>query len=316
MSWAAGLCTLAGFMAAALPGKAGLLRIPPSPSGEGVKGMTASNPPFTGQSALIATMHGKEAALRPPLEALGFTIEVADGLDTDRFGTFTGDTPRAGDMLEAARAKARSALLQSDRRAGWVFASEGAFGPSAAVPVLAEARELIFALRPSDGLEVVETRVSFETNFAAIDLEPGADPSDFLARIGFPQHAVILRGEDGAILAKGVADRDALDAHIVGRAVRLETDMRAHLNPTRMGEIARAGEALARRLASPCPACAAPGFGLARVERGLPCGACGTPTELVRLEIHACPACGQEADRPRADGRKEAEPGECPACNP
>lgn len=271
--------------------------------------------PFDGRTALIATMHGKAAALSPPLERLGFRMETAIGLDTDRFGTFTGETPRAGDMLEAARAKARAAFEASDRTADWVLASEGAFGPSRAVPFLIDARELILAWRPADGLEVVESRTSFDTNFAAEELALDADPSAFLDRIGFPEHAVIVRA-GGGIVAKGVTERADLDALIAGRAVRLETDMRAHLNPTRMGEIARAAEALAKRLASPCPACAAPGFGLARVERGLPCAACTTPTDLVRAEIHACPACGHEAARPRADGRAEAEPGECPACNP
>jgi predicted RNA-binding Zn-ribbon protein involved in translation (DUF1610 family) len=260
-------------------------------------------------------MHGKEAALRPPMEALGFKVHVAAGLDTDRFGTFSGEVERAGDMLEAARAKARAAFTLTGGAADWVVASEGAFGSSRAVPFLTDARELLLAWRPSDDLEVVETRVSFETNFAADDLPEGGDPSAFLERIGFPEHAVIVRAGE-AVLAKAVTERAALDALIARQAVRLETDMRAHLNPTRMGEIAKAGEALARRLASPCPACAAPGFGLSRVERGLPCAACGTPTDLVRAEVHACPACGHEADRPRSDGRAEAEPGECPVCNP
>lgn len=275
----------------------------------------AEPPPFNGRTALIATMHGKEAALRPPLEALGFTVDVAAGVDTDRFGTFSGEVERAGDMLEAARAKAQAAFSLTAGAADWVVASEGAFGPSPAAPFLAEARELIFAWRPADGLEVVEHRVSFETNFAAEDLAAGGDPSAFLARAGFPGHAVIVRAGD-AVIAKGVTDAAELDAAVAGRAVRLETDMRAHLNPTRMGEIARAGEALARRLASACPVCRSPGFGLARVERGLPCAACGTPTALVRAEIHACPACRHEAARPRADARREADPGECPACNP
>ena len=63
---------------------------------------SADSPPFTGRTALIATMHGKAAALARPLERLGFRMETAIGLDTDRFGAFTGETARAGDMLQAA----------------------------------------------------------------------------------------------------------------------------------------------------------------------------------------------------------------------
>jgi Kef-type K+ transport system membrane component KefB len=42
--------------------------------------------------------------------------------------------------------------------------------------------------------------------------------------------------------------------------VWLEADMRAHRNPTRMRSIRRVGVALARRLATPCPSCMAPGW--------------------------------------------------------
>jgi len=272
--------------------------------------------PFAGQVALIATMHGKAAALAPALEALGFEVRVAPGLDTDRFGTFTGEVERTGTMLDAAREKVQAALAVAGE-ADWVFASEGAFGPSAAVPMLAEAKELILAWRPGDDLEVSALSASFDTNFAHLD-DPALQALDaFLERVGFPDHAVIVKA-GGAVLAKGVQDRAALERLIGGAEgpVRIETDMRAHLNPTRMGEIAKAAQDLAQRLATPCPACAAPGFGLARVERGLPCSACGTPTERVLAEIHVCPACGHEARKPRADGLEAADPGECPACNP
>ena len=272
--------------------------------------------PFAGEVALVATMHGKQAALAPALEALGFQVRVADDLDTDRFGTFTGEVERSGTMLDAARAKVRAAVSRHPG-ADWVVASEGAFGPSAAIPMLAEAKELILAWRPSDGLEVTALRTSFETNFAHMD-DPAPEALDaFLERVGFPGHAVIVKA-GGAVLAKGVQDRAALDGLILEAAapVRIETDMRAHLNPTRMGEIAKAAEDLARRLASECPACNAPGFGLARTERGLPCSACAAPTNRVLAEIHACPACGHEARKPRGDGLKTADPGECPVCNP
>lgn len=278
--------------------------------------MTAGARPFDGQVALIATLHGKEAALAPALQVLGFEVRALDGLDTDRFGTFTGEVERTGTMLDAARDKARAAFALSGP-VDWVFASEGAFGPSAAVPMLAEGKELILAWRPADGLEVTVLRTSFETNFAHVDDPESSALDAFLERAGFPDHAVIVKASR-AVIAKGVQDRAALE-RLIAQAegpVRVETDMRAHLNPTRMGEIAKAAMEMAQRLARPCPACSAPGFGLTRVERGLPCSACGTPTERVFVEIHACPACGHEARKPRADGLKAADPGDCPVCNP
>lgn len=279
--------------------------------------MTDSARPFAGQVALIATMHGKERALAPPLQAIGFDVHTAGDLDTDRFGTFNGEVERTGTMLDAARAKVQAAARAWRARADWVIASEGAFGPSRAVPFLAEGRELLLAWRPCDRLEVTVHRTSFETNFAQVEAAGPGVLDAFLERAGFPDHAVIVKG-GGAVLAKGVQDRAALDRLVAeaAGAVRIETDMRAHLNPTRMGEIARAAEDLTRRLASACPACSAPGFGLTGVKRGLPCSACGTPTDRMIAEIHACPACGQEALKARADGLEAADPGQCPACNP
>ena len=44
----------------------------------------------------LGTMHGKAAAIAPPLARLGIALVVPEGLDTNRFGTFTGETPRHG----------------------------------------------------------------------------------------------------------------------------------------------------------------------------------------------------------------------------
>jgi hypothetical protein len=47
----------------------------------------------------------------------------------------------------------------------------------------------------------------------------------------------------------------------------VETDMRAHRNPTRMRAIKRATLDLVRRFRSPCPVCAAPGFAVTERPR-------------------------------------------------
>jgi len=49
-------------------------------------------------------MHGKAAAIVPPLVRHGISLMVPEGLDTDRFGTFTADVLRKGTMGNAARA--------------------------------------------------------------------------------------------------------------------------------------------------------------------------------------------------------------------
>ncbi|MEZ5786523.1 MAG: hypothetical protein R3D62_08665 [Xanthobacteraceae bacterium] len=65
---------------------------------------------------MLATMHGKEVAIAPALrERLGLIVEVAEGIDTDRLGTFTGEIPRAGTIEEAAIAKARLGMAVAKR---------------------------------------------------------------------------------------------------------------------------------------------------------------------------------------------------------
>lgn len=113
--------------------------------------------------------------------------------------------------------------------------------------------------------------------------------------MGFPAHALIVRphvGDPGVAIAKGVRDPAqvhhyvelAASASSDGRA-RIETDMRAHMNPTRMAELALVAERLARRLATLCPLCSAPGWGRVDVITGLPCEDCGSFTDLVAAEF-------------------------------
>jgi hypothetical protein len=86
-----------------------------------------------------------------------------------------------------------------------------------------------------------------------------------------------------------------------GRA-RLETDMRAHFNPTRMQSLAVLAGRLAQRLARQCPACGTPGFGRTGTRTGLLCEGCGTAAEMVVAEVFGCPACDYSEERHRFDG--------------
>jgi hypothetical protein len=136
------------------------------------------------------------------------------------------------------------------------------------------------------------------TNFSHSVVAAGADPSSWLERIGFPAHGVIVRGlQCPQALEQAIRGAAALSAD--GLAL-LETDMRAHRNPTRMASIRRLAFRLVRRIRTPCPSCGSPGWGLVGREPGLPCGWCGHPTALLRAEIHACAHCDH---RPSGRGR-------------
>jgi hypothetical protein len=285
--------------------------------------------PYAGATVALATKHGKQEAVGPALHAtVGLAVVVAPGLDTDALGTFTGEVPRPGTPSQTALAKARLGMAALGLARG--IASEGSFGPHPELGFVAAGVELLAFVDDELGIELVERRLSERTNFAHLQTRAlDARARTFLERVGFPSHALIVRANHpeadvaAGLLFKGLTDLGGLKRAISQCAAassdgqaRLETDMRAHLNPTRMGEIAVLAAQLGRRLAHTCDACAAPGFGLIGVERGLPCCLCAEPTELAVCELHGCPRCGHTQRRPRADGRRCADPGCCAQCNP
>ena len=265
-------------------------------------------------------MHGKAAVLAPPLAALGIEIVVPEGLDTDAFGTFTGERARTGTMLDAARAKARAAIAATGLPVG--LASEGAYGAHPVVPFLAQGRELLLWLDMRSGQEIIEILIDDTPCYEQVEVTVFCAAEAFLARIGFPATAVIVApaADRTRPTAKGIQNHDHLrrciaSATAEGPAV-LQTDMRAHLNPRRMATIAGLAQRFAARLAQACSACGAPGWGFLRPGPRLPCSWCEGPSILPSGEIHGCPACGAHRLVPRSDGKTEADPGECPLCNP
>ena len=170
------------------------------------------------------------------------------------------------------------------------------------------------------GIEVLEGHRSMAIPGIAEHVgEVGALGAGLLG--GLPDQALIVRpcGSDVSI-TKGITDIEALHS-AVARAVaqspdglaQVEPDLRAHHNPSRRLVLVRLAASLAHRLATGCPACAAPGFGRVDARPGLPCRICATPTPLVGNEIHGCAACDHRVDRPVRDA---ADPADCPFCNP
>ncbi|MBD1195428.1 MAG: hypothetical protein H9532_15065 [Vulcanococcus sp. Clear-D1] len=271
----------------------------------------------------LTTRHGKHRALALPFRlGLGAELHVCD-LDTDQLGTFSGEIHRMHEALETCRIKARMGMSASGLPIG--IASEASFGPHPAMPMLAVGQELLIFLDLERDLCVLEQRLEWRTNYSQTLLESDDQLAPWLAQVKFPSHAVIARPETAqvGVLLKGLNTSESLaEAISVCRAadpdgrVWLETDMRAHCNPTRMRSIRRLGSALVRRLRNPCPECGSPGWGLLDTQPGLPCSDCGTATELTLSEIWGCQQCGARREHPRRDGRIQADPGQCPWCNP
>ena len=246
----------------------------------------------------MSTRHGKEQSIAPPLAAhLGMRVRVPADLDTDRLGTFTGEVARVGTPLEVARRKARLGMTATGLPLG--LANEGSFGPHPSLPFIPADHELLLFVDDERGIEVAEETLSVDTNFANTTVAAAAElEAEFLQRARFPSHGLIARpqaGSEGAPLIKGIttpaALRDAVarcaQASSDGMA-HLETDMRAHMNPTRQAVLRGLAEQLAHRLATRCAACGTPGWGVVGVVRGLPCEQCGH-----EIYQEACPAVGE-----------------------
>jgi len=291
----------------------------------------ASLSPYRGVAVALATRHGKERVIEPALRhGLGAHLLHVTSVDTDALGTFCGDVPRQGTALEACLAKAEAALAAGGTECA--IASEGSFGPHPQLSLLPAGMECLVFVDRRRGLIISEQGLAPRTNFShrlQAPVAPGEPDPELLAwltRIGFPRHRLIVRphlGSGAGTVEKGLGRWDEL-APAMARAAAassdglalLETDMRAHCNPTRMAAIRRLAFRLARRIATPCPSCQAPGWGRIDSLPGLPCGWCGQPTGLMRAEIHGCVRCDHRQEQPRRDGLREADPGQCPFCNP
>jgi hypothetical protein len=271
-------------------------------------------------------MHGKEAAIAPALaERLGLSVRVPPGLDTDRLGTFSGEIQRAGTIEEAAIAKARLGMAVTGATIG--IASEGSYGPHPQIPFIAAGFELMVLVDDHRGIIIREHLVEASPIYDHAAVERIQDLDDFLSRIGFPDHAVIVRPNGPTSIAlpihKGIQSSGDLQTAIADCAVRssdghafVQTDMRAHMNPTRMATLARLSARFADRVACLCPVCRTPGYGLSGVDKGLPCASCGSPSILVRHQIFGCVSCHHLDKRTRSDGLTHADPSQCPNCNP
>ncbi|MDA8075052.1 MAG: hypothetical protein M0Z40_07440 [Actinomycetota bacterium] len=279
--------------------------------------------PYAGDTAVLATKHGKLPLIAPPLaHAVGLRVEAV-AVDTDALGTFTGDVPRQGPPLDTAIAKARLGMGAAGRALG--VASEGSIGPDPAMPLVHVDREIVVLVDDANGIVVWESHSSWDVVARSTSAGPDEDLGPFLSRIHFPEHQLIVRPNRAAVhpIHKGICRLEHLTAAVAECAAastdgmaRVETDLRAHACPSRRAVIARAAERLAHRIASRCPACGAPGWGRVDVVLGVPCARCGTEVARPRAEIDGCAACEHRQTRSLVAPEVRADPEECAFCNP
>ena len=196
---------------------------------------------YKNREVALLTQHGKESVLAPTLkESIGCIVTTVEGYDTDLLGTFSRDIPRSGTQIEAARKKARIGMELAQLPLG--IASEGAFGPDPFTGMFSWNVEILIWIDKENDLEIVAMSQG-KTNLANELTTNWEDTESFAIKAGFPEHHLVIRpmGENDPRIRKGICEWDDLRAAFTwaqeqsnnGR-VFIETDMRAHANPTRI----------------------------------------------------------------------------------
>lgn len=270
----------------------------------------------------LASMHKKEKALGAPFEKfLGCKVVPAQ-INTDLLGTFTGEIERT--LTPAACAKEKCYRGLDLEKGALGVANEGSFGPHPWIPLITTDFEILFFADRNLGFELTLSKISPETNFSAKSIQSIDELSNFAKQALFPSHGLILRPHDTkepSLIFKGIKDSEELyrifqkcSETSRDSLVWVETDMRAHMNPTRMKVIEELAYEMVTRLAIPCPSCQIPGWGIVKHVPGLPCKECRMPTARIKSEIYGCCQCKYQEV---LENQKEmANPGHCPFCNP
>jgi hypothetical protein len=269
----------------------------------------------------LATKHGKLAQIGPAFASLStWEIELAE-IDTDLFGTFTGEVPRSLSPRDSAIAKARAGAQLLGFEYG--LASEGTITAHPQLPWVIADLEILALVNTRDNFVVVESNwfLDIQAHSANVDLETDLD--ELMDKLALPSHAanlVILFDERRQIL-KGIQDREefrslvseALNA--TPTSILAENDFRAMNSPTRQANISAVAQKLVTRISSHCPSCNQIGWGQTGYEFGLPCSFCFRLVDRVaHSEEHGCVSC--DYVEIISLGEETIDPARCDFCNP
>jgi len=277
---------------------------------------------FGGRTMVVASRHEKEKVLQPLMEQhLGVHVAIARELDTDKFGTLSGEVERDGSPLETAKRKCKAASELTG--ADLVLASEGSFGAHPVIGFLPANEEIVLLMDFKNKTEYKAKLISTQTNFSGGEYFDWQPVLYFASGANFPSHGLIVRKgkNDFSEIDKGIVEWDRLKESFCkfkdkyGRAY-IETDMRAMLNPTRMKVIKETGEKLVGIIKNFCPVCDGPGFEVKEIIRGLACRQCNAPTQTAKAYIYLCQHCGHEQKKTFPDKKQKEDPMFCDQCNP
>ena len=277
---------------------------------------------FEGRKIVIATKHKKEQVITPVLKKeLGLNVFVSKDLDTDVFGTFTGEVERKDGPLETLRRKAEMGMVHTGL--DLAIASEGSFGPHPTLFFVPAADEILMFKDKKNDLEIVAREITTDTNFGSAEVRSEEELLAFAEKSLFPTHALILSavGDNTKAFVKGITTQAELlsvfqELKYKAKTVLVQTDMRALYNPTRIKTIEKACHKLMKNIKSTCPGCVTPGYNVSDVLAGLPCSLCSQPTKSTLAHQYVCKKCGYKELRYYPNLKLQEDPTFCDYCNP
>ncbi len=282
---------------------------------------------FYNRKALLVTKHNKDIVISPILkEALGLDISVATRVNTDEFGTFSGEIERPDTQYNTAKLKILKAFeLYPD--AEIAIASEGSFNPHPDCAFIPLNTEIILLIDRKNQLEISAKYLSLSVSVKEETVLTMEEAWAFVENLGFPQNGIILKAGNNKnntpYIFKDATTISCLEAALFfffdisdDGKITLQSDMRAHLNPVRMENIRLAAIELLKTIQSVCLHCKTPGFTVKEVTKGLPCSLCNAPTRSTLLYLYECKKCKQQEEKLYPNGKQYEDPGLCDYCNP
>lgn len=265
----------------------------------------------------VPTKHGKDRLIAQGFRDISAIEVTLVEIETDTFGTFAGEIPRALSPKETARAKCLAGLEASGLSR--MIASEGTFSPHPMMPLLTLNTELLFYIDKENDIELSQSYSTTEVVAFRDTITPETDLEKLARSADLPNHALILRSdaEPVKVYAKGIRTLEELKESMpreLDSKLIVETDFRAMVNPSRQQTIVECAKLLAEKLSNNCPRCQCIGWGIVDYERGLPCGDCGARANReISAEVLGCPKCDFREKR-LIEGFASAV--NCDFCNP
>ena len=199
--------------------------------------------------------------------------------------------------------------------------SEGSFHPHPNFPWISRNSELVLFYDSKEQKEWKGHFTSHETHHFEAELKSPEDLEKWIKKWDFPKHGLLLRA--GKKLHKDFESKEQLQEKVsfyLGKLLKpklkLESDLRAHQNPTRMQGIKKAAENLIEDFFIKCPNCESYNYHFLEPVPGLLCKACELPSKLAKAEKWVCHDCEKPSIRPRKDGKTHIEASHCDICNP